>query len=57
MTKLLSKIFNIKKNQGKVISAEEKYIRDRNPQSILDVENFAREFERKQSQSRSWSIL
>lgn len=59
MTKLLSFLFNLKKDNGKYMSPEEKYIRDRDPQSILDVENFSREFERKQASInyRTWSIL
>jgi hypothetical protein len=58
MTKLLAKLFN-RKNNKNTMSAEERYIRDRNPQSILDVENFSRQFERSQASShnRTWSIL
>ena len=59
MTKLLAKLFNKKRNNKNYMSPEEKYIRDRNPQSILDVENYSRQFERSQTNShnRTWSIL
>jgi|APCry1669189567_1035234.scaffolds.fasta_scaffold13899_5 hypothetical protein len=59
MTKLLAKFFKTKKNEnhGRQLTDEERYIISRDPQSVLDVENFAKEFERKQSNQRSWSIL
>ena len=63
MTKLLSKLFKSNKNikkEGRFMSPEEKYIMARNPQSILDVENYSRDYERKHSASfhrSSWSIL
>ena len=57
MTKFLSRIFKNKKNSSKQRSAEEQYIISRNPQSISQVEQYAREFELKQSNSRTWRIL
>lgn len=59
MIKFLAKLFKKQNDQQNTLTAEEKYIRDHNPQSILDVENFAREFERKRAipNHRSWSIL
>ena len=51
-----------KKNnkQDRFMSPEEKYIMARDPQTILDVENYSRDFERRHSASfnrSSWSIL
>ena len=63
MTKLLAMFFKSKKNnnkQDRFMSPEEKYIMARNPQTILDVENYSRDFERLHSASfnrSSWSIL
>jgi len=59
MTKFLAKLFTKKKTNNSYMSPEEKYIRDRNPQSILDVENYSKQFERNQSYSshRTWSTL
>jgi len=36
----------VSQKQGRKMTPEERYIMSRNPQSILDVENFSREFER-----------
>ena len=63
MTKLLAMFFKSKKNnnkQDRFMSPEEKYIMARDPQTILDVENYSRDFERRHSASfnrSSWSIL
>jgi len=63
MTKFIAKIFKSKKvnkKQDKFMSPEEKYIMARDPQTILDVENYSRDFERRRSASfnrSSWSAL
>lgn len=36
----------VSQDRGRKMTPEERYIMARNPQTILDVENFSREFER-----------